>query len=73
MTGGSDAHLGFEIGRGRTIVDSEVKEELKKGKTKIEGEESNYYLVHGLSVMMEKVKANHKITHRGLCPRPRKS
>ena len=58
-TAGSDAHLGFEIGRGRTIVnsESEVKEELRKGKTKIEGEESNYYLAHGLSVMMEKAKS----------------
>jgi predicted metal-dependent phosphoesterase TrpH len=56
MTAGSDAHLGFEIGRGGTIVNSEVKGELRKGKTEIEGEESNYYLVHGLSVAMEKVK-----------------
>ena len=64
-TAGSDAHLGFEIGRGRTIVNSEVKEALRTGKTKIEGEESNYYLVHGLSVAMEKAKnsiASHKIT-----------
>jgi hypothetical protein len=37
-------------------VNSEVKEELKKRETKIEGEESSYYLVHGLSVAMEKVK-----------------
>lgn len=56
VTAGSDAHSGFEVGRGRTVVNSEVKEALKKGKTKIEGEESNYYLVHGLSVMMEKIK-----------------
>lgn len=56
MTAGSDAHLGFEVGMGRTIVNSEVKGELKKGKTEIEGEESNYYLVHGLSFAMEKVK-----------------
>lgn len=58
MTGGSDAHFGFEIGGGRTIVnsESEVKEELRKEKTEIEGEESNYYLVHGLSVAMERVK-----------------
>ena len=58
IVAGSDAHLGFEVGRGRTIVnsESEVKKELKKGKTEIEGEESNYYLVHGLSVTMEKVK-----------------
>ena len=53
---GSDAHLSFEIGKGRTIVNSEVKGELKKGETEIEGDESNYYLVHGLSVSMEKVK-----------------
>jgi predicted metal-dependent phosphoesterase TrpH len=56
MTAGSDAHLGLEIGRGRAIVNNEVKVELKNGKTKIEGEESCYYLVHGLSVAMEKVK-----------------
>lgn len=56
MTAGSDAHFGFEIGRGRTIVNSEVREEMRKGKTKIEGEESNYYLVHGLSVAVEKIK-----------------
>lgn len=56
MAAGSDAHLGFEVGGGRTVVNSEVKEELRKGKTEIEGEESNYYLVHGLSVGIEKVK-----------------
>ena len=59
-TAGSDAHLGFEIGRGRTIVNSEVKEALRTGKTEIEGEESNYYLVHGLSVAMEWVKGTTK-------------
>ena len=59
MTAGSDAHLGFEVARGRTIVNSEnseVREGLRMGKTEIEGEESNYYLVHGLSVAVEKVK-----------------
>ena len=56
VTAGSDAHLGFEIGNGRIIVNSKIKGELKKGKTKIEGKECNYYLVHGLSVAMEKVK-----------------
>ena len=56
MTAGGDAHLGFEIGGGRTIVNSGVKEALKNGETEIEGEESNYYLVHGLSVGMEKIK-----------------
>ena len=56
MIAGSDAHLWFEIGRGRTIVNSEVREALKNGKTKIEGEELGYYLVHGLSVGIEKLK-----------------
>lgn len=56
VTAGSDAHFGFEIGRGRTIVNSKVKVELKKGKTEIEGKESSYYLVHGLSVAMEKLR-----------------
>ena len=56
MTAGSDAHLGFEIGGGRTIMNDGTKEELKRGDTEIEGEESNYYLVHGLSVLMEKIK-----------------
>lgn len=56
MTAGSDAHLSFEIGKGRTIVNSEIKGEFKKGKTKVEGKESSYYVVHGLSVMMEKFK-----------------
>lgn len=57
MTAESDAHMYFEIGRGRTIVNSEVKRELKKGKVEIEkGKESCYYLVHGLSVAIEKIK-----------------
>ncbi len=56
MTAGSDAHLGFEIGGGRTIMNDGAKEELKRGDTKIEGEEANYYPVHGLSIAMEKVK-----------------
>ena len=56
MIAESDAHLYFEIGRERTIVNGEIKKELKKGNMKIEGEESNYYLVHGLSVAIEKIK-----------------
>jgi len=56
VTAGSDAHLGSEIGRGRTIVNREVEEALKRRETKIVGKESSYYLVHGLSVVMEKVK-----------------
>lgn len=57
MTAESDGHLYFEIGRVRTIVNSEVKRELKKGKVKMEkGKKSCYYLVHGLSVAIEKIK-----------------
>ena len=51
--------MGFEVARGRTIVNSEnseVREGLRMGKTEIEGEESSYYLVHGLSVAVVKVK-----------------
>mgnify|MGYP000277021311 CR=1 FL=1 len=56
QTAGSDAHLVFEIGRGITIVNSEVREELREGNTTIEGGESSYYLVHGLSFVVEKIK-----------------
>jgi len=53
---GSDAHLGFEIGRGVTIVKDDIKKSLKNGRTEINGRESNYYLVHGLSLLSEKIK-----------------
>ncbi len=56
VTAGSDAHFGFEIGGGRTIVYGDIKDELMKGRVKIEGEESKFYLVHGLSVLLEKTK-----------------
>lgn len=56
ITAGSDAHLGFEVGRGRTIVNGEAEGGLREGNAKIEGDESNYYLVHGLSVLMENIK-----------------
>ncbi|MEA1907784.1 MAG: CehA/McbA family metallohydrolase [Euryarchaeota archaeon] len=61
VTAGSDAHLGFEIGGGqavtrtltRTPEGGEVRCALKNGETLIEGKESSYYLVHGLSVGTE--------------------
>ena len=56
ITSGSDAHLGFEIGGGGIICQSDIKNELIRGNTEVEGRESNYYLVHGLSVAMENVK-----------------
>jgi len=50
----SDAHFGFEIGNGRTIVSDDVRYDLAEGKTDIEGEESNYYLAHGLSICLKR-------------------
>lgn len=57
MVAGSDAHLSFELGRGRTIVfDNNIKEAFINGISEIEGVESNFYYVHGLSVMIEKFR-----------------
>lgn len=56
VVAGSDAHTSFEIGRGRTIIDSDIEKCLINGDTEIEGMESNYYLSHGLSVLTEKIK-----------------
>lgn len=61
VTAGSDAHLGFEVGGGRTVTLTQtptpegggVRCALKNGETRIEGRESSYYLVHGLSVGTE--------------------
>jgi len=61
VTAGSDAHLGFEIGMGRAVTRTltwewewdEVRCVLENGETRIEGKESSYYLVHGLSVVTE--------------------
>lgn len=56
MTAGSDAHVYFELGRGVVSVEENIEKALKNGSTKIEGSESNYYMVHGLSVLIEKIK-----------------
>lgn len=56
LTAGSDAHVYFEVGKGIVFVDGDIEKSLKKGSTKIKGSESNYYLVHGLSVLIEKIK-----------------
>jgi len=59
VTAGSDAHLGFEIGMGgavtrtRTPEGDDVRCALENGETLIEGRESSYYLVHGLSLWTE--------------------
>lgn len=57
LCAGSDVHFYFELGKGRTIVNEEIEDALRKGNCKIEGKESNYYLVHGLSVSLEKIKS----------------
>lgn len=54
---GSDAHFYFELGRGRTISNEEIEMALRTGNCEIQGKESNYYFVHGLSVSMEKIKS----------------
>ncbi len=56
LCAGSDAHFSFELGMGRTIANEEIEEALRNGDCEIEGKESNYYFVHGLSVSMEKIK-----------------
>lgn len=56
FTAGSDAHLGFEIGKGRVKLNGNLRKALIKCNVEILGEESNYYLVHGLSVLSEKIK-----------------
>jgi len=54
---GSDAHLPFEIGRVRVIVDSSnLRKALITGNVKLEGKESPYLLVHGMSFIIEKIK-----------------
>ncbi len=57
MIAGSDVHFSFEIGKGITFVNSQIRESLIKGETRIYGDESYYYLVHGMSVAIEKVKS----------------
>jgi len=57
IVAGSDAHLPFEIGRGETIIKGGAKRLLSSEVViSVEGKESNYYLVHGLSILMEKLK-----------------
>ena len=76
VTAGSDAHLGFEIGGGRAVTRTRTPEgggvrcALKNGETLIEGKESSYYLVHGLSVGIEIMVSGYTVlkgtSHRAL-------
>ena len=54
FTAGSDAHTSFEVGRGAIDIDGDICSH-SSGR-KISGNASNYYFVHGLSVMMEQIK-----------------
>ena len=56
IVAGSDAHFYFEIGKCKTRISNDVRVALLNGETEIEGMISNYYLVHGLSVLTEKIK-----------------
>lgn len=56
-TAGSDAHTYGEIGRGTIISSSKLSRNINSfNNLKIEGNESNYYFYHGISVTMEKIK-----------------
>ncbi len=57
MVAGSDAHLSYEIGRGRTLLKTgtDLFKHSEESLT-IQGEESQYYLVHGMSIIMEQIK-----------------
>ncbi|MCM1567466.1 MAG: PHP domain-containing protein [Dehalobacter sp.] len=54
FTAGSDAHLSFEIGRGCISINGNIHD--YSSVREMSGKASNYYLVHGFSVMMEQIK-----------------
>jgi predicted metal-dependent phosphoesterase TrpH len=58
---GSDAHLSFEIGNGRTVSKLENDRISLKYNT-VEGKISNYYFVHGMSVIIEQYKKRSKLS-----------
>lgn len=56
-TAGSDAHTYNEIGRGTIVINDKLAKDLKSfNSPKIEGNESNYYIYHGTSIIIEKIK-----------------
>lgn len=57
VSAGSDAHTGFEIGKGLLVTDGALERDFKNtlsGKARFEGSTNNYYLSHGLSLLTEK-------------------
>lgn len=63
ISAGSDAHLAFEIGSGRVILDDSGNKpgDYQTGRL-FEGKVSNYYLVHGLSLIIENIKKSRKLS-----------
>lgn len=57
ITAGIDAHFFFEIGRGIIVFNKGKIDEIKKSQTKILGKESCYLMIHGLIVILEKIKS----------------
>ena len=69
MIAGSDAHFGFEIGRGKLVADNisseqELKERILTGNTSISGQASSYYL-DGLSKFVKAIKLRRPRTFLG--------
>jgi len=56
ISAGSDAHVSFEIGRGTVVINSDLINELLLGGVEINGKESPYLLVHGMSFVIEKLR-----------------
>lgn len=61
-TGGSDSHTPWEVGRAGTVIpddcsnSSQIVDALRSGDTSSYGDESSYYVNHGISLMMEAIK-----------------
>ena len=65
MSAGSDAHLGFEIGRGKLKIDTPYSpSEISNANIISESKVSNYYFVHGMSYVIENIKKYIPITRR---------
>ena len=56
FSAGSDAHMLFEIGRVRIFANSDLRKDLIKGNVKLDGKESPYLLVHGMSFIIKKIR-----------------
>jgi len=56
FSAGSDAHMPFEIGRVRIFANSDLRKDLIKGNVKLDGKESPYLLVHGMSFIIKKIR-----------------